>query len=163
MDEQLQQILEQQLRDVHLPEAISWWPLSTAWWVVIVLTVFALSYFGIRALQYRKRNRYRRIALNELKRHYKAWQTSEDSSSYIQGANQLLKRCMLPLNPLTAKLSGQAWTDTLNRHSNKTLSEQTKLALTESIYQARPSVDIAALHQEITQWIKNHKQEVGDV
>ena len=26
-----------QLRDIHLPEPILWWPLAPGWWVLIVL------------------------------------------------------------------------------------------------------------------------------
>ena len=30
------------LRDLHLPEAIGWWPLAPGWWVVIALVAGAL-------------------------------------------------------------------------------------------------------------------------
>ena len=29
--------LLQQLRDVHVPDSVSWWPLAIGWWVIIGL------------------------------------------------------------------------------------------------------------------------------
>lgn len=163
MDEQLQQILQQQMRDVHLPDAVSWWPLSTAWWLLIILLLCVLSYFSLRVIQKHRRNLYRKIASRELQSYYDVWRADKDAASYIQGANELLKRCVISFSPMAAKLSGQAWTNILELHSTKPLSEKTTLALTESVYQAQPNVDVSALNQELSQWIRQHKQEVSDV
>ena len=29
------------LRDLHLPDAISWWPLAPGWWIVLGLALIA--------------------------------------------------------------------------------------------------------------------------
>lgn len=163
MDEQLQQILQEQLRDVHLPEAISWWPLSVGWWILILLILFVLGAIIFRTIQHLKHNRYRKLAARELQLHFNTWQDDRDSSAYIHGANELLKRCVISFKPATAKLSGKAWADTLDLHANSVLSQKTKLALTESIYQAKPTIDVSAVHKELTHWIKRHQQEVPNV
>ena len=36
------------LRDLHLPEAIGWWPLAPGWWLVIAIALVGIGYF-IRA------------------------------------------------------------------------------------------------------------------
>ena len=30
------------LRDIHLPEVISWWPLAIGWWILIALPIILL-------------------------------------------------------------------------------------------------------------------------
>ncbi|MEZ5787938.1 MAG: DUF4381 domain-containing protein [Xanthobacteraceae bacterium] len=54
----------EQLRDIHLPPGISWWPLAPGWWVLAgVVIVAALAVVGINHVR-RRTVRYR--ALNEL-------------------------------------------------------------------------------------------------
>ena len=31
------------LRDLHLPDAIGWWPLAPGWWVLIALSLLGLG------------------------------------------------------------------------------------------------------------------------
>ena len=54
MDDQLKQILSEQLRDIHLPEAVSWWPLAIGWWVLGFLAIIAiavLAYIVLRRIK----------------------------------------------------------------------------------------------------------------
>lgn len=97
-----------QLRDIHLPDAVGFWPPAPGWWLltVILLTAIGLGlyYWSMR----RKQNRYRRLALSELKRTQQhALQSAED----LQILNQLLKRTVLasPCSPPAAGLTGQRW------------------------------------------------------
>ena len=56
------------LRDIHLPEAISIWPLAPGWFVVIALCLAAIAWLAWR-LNHRHRSRlYRRQALQKLQR-----------------------------------------------------------------------------------------------
>ena len=54
------------LRDLHLPEAISWWPLAPGWWVVIGLTMVLIGVILQRYLERRARGAARRHALRQL-------------------------------------------------------------------------------------------------
>lgn len=38
----MDQTIDIPIRDIHLPEAISWWPLAIGWWIVIALVLCAL-------------------------------------------------------------------------------------------------------------------------
>jgi len=33
------------IRDIHLPDAISWWPLAPGWWGLLALIVIAIVLF----------------------------------------------------------------------------------------------------------------------
>lgn len=55
-----------QLRDIHLPETISWWPLAPGWWALIILLGLLIGWFAFKGIQRRSSNLYRRQALAKL-------------------------------------------------------------------------------------------------
>ena len=52
-----------QLRDIHLPEAIGWWPLAPGWWLLIILVCLGLITLARLFLRRRQASAYRRQAL----------------------------------------------------------------------------------------------------
>ena len=54
------------LRDLHLPEVVSWWPLAPGWWVLIALAAVALIYLLRLYLRTRARGAARRHAMRQL-------------------------------------------------------------------------------------------------
>lgn len=86
-----------QLRDIHLPPDISWWPLAIGWWVLAVL----LLIIGITTvrwfLKHRASNRYRREALQQLVT-LAATQT-EDKQTYCSQILTLLRRTVKTAYP----------------------------------------------------------------
>ena len=159
MNDQLNNILEQQLRDVHTPDAISWWPLAIGWWVLIALIV-GLSVFSlIKFFKNRRINAYRKLASQELNRQFLVWQGKQNASDYLQAANTILKRAYLHAGNESAGLSGAAWVSLLNTHSSVELSSETADALTGQLYQKSPTVDINRVHNEINSWLRNHSAQ----
>ncbi len=57
-----------QLRDIHLPPPISWWPLAPGWWLVILVGTFSCIWFTKTLIQRYHSNLYRRQALKKLSR-----------------------------------------------------------------------------------------------
>lgn len=55
----------EQLRDIHLPEAVHWWPPAPGWWIVTTLVLALLIWLG-RYLQRRYRHQYFRSESREL-------------------------------------------------------------------------------------------------
>lgn len=55
-----------QLRDIHLPPPISWWPLAPGWWILIFAGIFAFIYLTRILMQRYRSNLYRRQALKKL-------------------------------------------------------------------------------------------------
>jgi hypothetical protein len=55
-----------QLRDIHLPEPILWWPLAPGWWVLIILLLGTFTWLAIKAMQGYQANLYRRQAQQKL-------------------------------------------------------------------------------------------------
>ena len=77
----------QELRDVHLPDPISWWPPAFGWWMVIVGLVIAGG-LVVWAMAYRKRTRPRRIALAQLQQVKQQYSVNADDQLAITQMSQ---------------------------------------------------------------------------
>ena len=94
--------------EVHLPQAISWWPQTLAWQLLGLLGLLLLSYWIYRQAKKRWRNRYRRQALKQLS------VLEHSAGQWQQVVCQLpflLKATALQAYPRSdvAQLSGQPW------------------------------------------------------
>lgn len=155
--QQLNQILQQQLRDVQLPEPISWWPLAMSWWVLFGAIAVGV-FFSIRAFRKnRVRNAYRRHAHRQLQLHYRQWQSDANTSQYLQSANAVLKRASLHLDDAARSLSGAFWLEYLQSLAQENFSKQAITALSQGIYHKTPEFDVDQIHQELKQWLVKHK------
>ena len=105
------------LRDLHLPEAIGWWPLAPGWWLLIALAVFGLLHLVQRAWLRWRANRPRRIALRELRKLHSDYRHGMDAISLSKQLSQLLRRAMLAYasRDEVAGLTGQRWLEWLDR------------------------------------------------
>ncbi len=155
--QQINQILQEQLRDVQLPEPISWWPLATSWWFLLSFVAVGLI-FVIRAFhKYRARNAYRQHARMQIQSHYQQWQNDANTSQYLQSVNAVLKRASLHLDGSACSLSGASWLDYLQSLSQDNFSEQTTDALSQGIYHKSPEYDVIQIQQELEHWLSKHK------
>ena len=105
------------LRDLHLPDAISWWPLAPGWWVVIAVALLALGYLLRVWLRTRARGAARRYALRQLDALVQAYEQHKDLVTFGAEASALLRRTMLAYAPRqdVAGLTGDAWLQWLDR------------------------------------------------
>jgi hypothetical protein len=105
------------LRDLHLPEAIGWWPLAPGWWMLMALALFGLLYLLLRAWRRWRSNRPRRIALRELRKLHSDYRHGMDAISLSKQLSQLLRRAMLAYasRDEVAGLTGQSWLEWLDR------------------------------------------------
>jgi len=158
--EQLQSALAN-LRGIHEPAAVSWWPLAIGWWVLIALSVLLVGYLTLKWVRHRRVNHYRTVAKIGLQLSYEQWQDSADSHHYLQSANALLKRSIRHINQELnlASTTGENWAALLNHHAKTALPESAIIALTQECYQPKPQTDIAALHQQLLEWFKSHTQK----
>lgn len=158
MNEAQQKQLLEQMRGIHLPEAIGWWPLAPGWWIVIALGLCALIAGLYHWRKYVLRNIYRTFASSELQKHYLQWQSNSSNSQYIESANEVMRRAIKHISGETilSSHSGKQWADTLDKFSKTPLSDNTRFALSKACYQPEPQVDIEELHQQLCVWLKTH-------
>lgn len=99
------------LRDLHLPEAIGWWPLAPGWWALIVLLVAGLAWLAWRWFKAWQFNAPRRFALRTLAEIENEYLEHRDPVALGKQLSELLRRSMLAYAPRdeVAGLTGEAW------------------------------------------------------
>lgn len=115
-----------QLRDIHLPAPVSWWPPAPGWWLLAVLVVVIV--FGMYVMYLRRqRNNWRRSALLELTRLRQQYQSQQSAPQIIvSGLSVLLRRVAISCFPReeVAMLSGDKWLAFLDRSMGEGASFQ---------------------------------------
>ena len=99
------------LRDLHLPDAVGWWPLAPGWWVVIAIAVAALGWLCVQAFKANRRSAARRHALKQLERYSRDYTQHGDAVRLGTELSELVRRTMLAYAPRkqVAGLTGEAW------------------------------------------------------
>lgn len=108
------------LRDIHLPDSISWWPLAPAWWItfgVVLLLICIALIFIKRCL----RPSLKRQAIKTLDIIEKAFQETENGAQCLSELSVFLRRVVISQNPLQncAGLTGNAWLQFLDQPLGK--------------------------------------------
>ena len=105
------------IRDLHLPEAIAWWPLAPGWWVVIALIVLGVGLLFRYFLRIRARGAARRHALRRLNELTADFEQHHDAVAFSSHLSELLRRTMLAYAPRqdVAGLTGDEWLAWLDR------------------------------------------------
>ena len=105
------------LRDLHLPEAVGWWPLAPGWWVAIALALFGLGWLLLRAWRKRQFNAPRRYAIRALAAAEAEYLANRNPVALGQQVSALLRRSMLAYAPRheVAGLTGESWLEWLDQ------------------------------------------------
>lgn len=99
------------LRDLHLPDAIGWWPLAPGWWGVIAVFVVVAAYVAWRMFRRWQINAPRRYAMRELARYEAEYLEHRNPVRLGKQLSELLRRGMLAYAPReeVAGLTGDEW------------------------------------------------------
>jgi len=109
------------LKDIRYPSEIDWWPLALGWWLIVFIIVLTLTFFGYKYYNQWKRNRARRLALNELKEISNNALETNDLVILSKELSTLLRRTFLAYFPRerVAGLVGESWLHFLDQGLNK--------------------------------------------
>ena len=135
------------LRDLHLPEAIGWWPLAPGWWFLILVALLAIGYLVHRYRIHRSRGAARRHALRQLTALTAEFEQHGDAVAFSSRLSELLRRTMLAYAPRqeVAGLTGDEWLKWLDRDLDRPRFQgETGRKLLELPYR-RPGDDLSAL------------------
>jgi len=149
------------LRDIHLPEAVSWWPPAIGWWLLALLmagVVFYALWFYKRQMKPKRIVRTAKNLLMELKQNH-ALTTAEKLSAL----SILLRRTAISVStdPKVAGLTGQVWLAYLDQTTKDDFfCRGVGRMLVDSPYRPSPpsDTDIAQLIEGCENWLKTCTQ-----
>jgi hypothetical protein len=101
------------LRDIHIPEAISWWPLAIGWWITLaVIPIFLwISFLIYKRLTRNTAIKSAKKLLTELKQ-----DKTKNEMQKLQEISALIRRVAISISPREecAGLTGIAWLEYLD-------------------------------------------------
>ncbi len=105
------------LKDIHLPDPVSWWPPAPGWWLIgfaVLACVVTLSIWAIRVW---RRKTLRREAKAELEQITREYAVHKDAVLLAAQLSTLLRRACVSIYPRVhaAALTGAAWLEFLDR------------------------------------------------
>ena len=142
-----------QLKDIHLPEAVSWWPPAIGWWILAVLIISLVVVLTHLMLRTWRNTRYKRQALKQLQ---KLKNQAHSGENDIQALAQLLRQTAIAANIAGVKqMHGQQWQQLLQQHMPE---PQAHLLAIARYQQGQQKIADEALYQAVGNWIKKHKK-----
>lgn len=106
------------LRDIHLPEPVSFWPLAVGWWALLV--IIPVLYFVIRFIVYRMRMpKYKKLAIQELAQIQSTYLNSKKAHETTGEIALLIRKALVAKlgNQAVAGLVTEEWLDYLDKLS----------------------------------------------
>ena len=154
------------LRDIHLPDSLSWWPLAPGWWILlflIVILVMAVFYFIRRRRNMRMSAIY--LAKEELSRIEKEFKSNQDKVNLVQEISELIRRVSISLSNRSesASLTGEKWLLFLNElNGDESFTKGIGRVLIEAPYQNKPNYNEKELLSLISAWIDSAKSNTSN-
>lgn len=113
------------LRDIHLPEPVSWWPLAPGWWLLLAGALIIFASVVIVKKIYRSRQLKRDI-ITELENIKQQFQQTQDTSQLAKALSILLRRANITYysqnnfnGESVAGLTGEDWLRWLDKTHSK--------------------------------------------
>lgn len=147
------------LRDIHLPQAVSWWPPAIGWWILLILGLLLMTaiVIWIRKLLQPKMNKSARAEMDNI---LLAYQQHQDDVKLLQQISAAIRRIGISYlrREDYAGMVGEKWYQQINQLvPGKTFSESMIALLINAPYQKQPVLDKQLVQQLITQtqaWVQ---------
>ncbi len=142
------ELRELALRDIQLPEPVSWWPPGYGWWLLAsVLLLCALAVLARRSPARSRTARTRTIAMRELDAVEASYRATGDARAAAAAMSVLLRRFALELAPRAqvAAITGERWQDWIRNRCDVPGAADTAAVLAGSAYRPEPELDVTAL------------------
>lgn len=145
------------LRDIHLPDGVSFWPPAPGWWLLLAL-VIALAILLPKLIRYLKQPKLNKLALSDFSRIQQQFQQHQNAQQLAQALSSLLRRIALSYLPReqVASLTGEAWQQQLlSINPQHPLANDFLNTLNSAAYGPNAELDAQQLLQPCEQWLKS--------
>mgnify|MGYP000520335951 CR=1 FL=1 len=137
-----------QLKDIHLPQDVSMWPLAWPWWAMLVSLISVLVFISY----YMKKTKWRKHALQQLQKIDTA-----NNLECTRQCNRLLKQvALLRFGKECASLSGEKWLDFLDSKVKNNIFKPHLSEFASAIDTPNSSIDVHTLKIATATWIRKH-------
>lgn len=145
------------LRDIHLPDPISWWPLAPGWWLALGLIILLISLTVFLVKLYFKPT-LRKEAAKALEAIERSFLDNGDAAQCLTDLSAFLRRAVLSqkLSTHSAGVTGTAWLALLDQSlDTPEFSQGAGQILLTGPYQSKVKhEDVAQLLQLCRQWVQ---------
>ena len=147
------------LADIITPQSISLWPLTPAWWGLLIAVITAALILFFVGKRHIKKWAYRKEALALSKQQYEQWKISNNHCEFCQGLLTTLKRTAITAYPgrHVETLYGKQWITLLNSQVKKPFNKTLTDTICHGQYQKEiVDTELETLYQQCQYWINQH-------
>ncbi len=155
-----------QLRDIHLPDPVSFWPPAPGWWILLLCVLIGLAFLARHAIVAMIRRRRLESVMHELDQAYvrfteqSAFENTRNQAGldFLATVNVLLKRVAQVMYPdsTSSRLTGRDWLHFLDAcDQGSAFSQGPGSVLADGAYKPAFNADGNALYQAASTWIEN--------
>ena len=108
------------LRDIHLPDPVSWWPPAPGWWLLLIICAVIITAIALFK-RIRKRRLLKRTVLAELEMVRKQYQENLDRIQLVKALSALMRRASISFyqRKNSASLTGNEWLQHLDKTAER--------------------------------------------
>ena len=148
------------LKDIHLPPPVSFWPPAPGWWILAVLLISSLFIGGVLFYRQHKKRKPKTEALRILRDLQILYLNSQDEVASLRSLSNLLRRTALTFydNDEVASLQGSSWLEFLDKTGKtKEFSQGAGKVLGNEVFQQKVNPDMNALFPLVKKWISSSR------
>ena len=148
------------LKDIHLPPPVSFWPPAPGWWILAVLLSSSLFIGGVLFYRQHKKRKPKTEALRILRDLQILYQNSQDEVASLRSLSNLLRRTALTFHDkdAVASLQGSSWLEFLDKTGKtKEFSQGAGKVLGNEVFQQKVNPDMNALFPLVKKWISSSR------
>tara|TARA_Y100001970_G_C14095387_1_gene782371 strand:- start:306 stop:791 length:486 start_codon:yes stop_codon:yes gene_type:complete len=144
------------LKDIHIPQAISYWPPAPGWWILLGLNFLIIIFLGLFFLRRYKRFKLKKEALKILEDIQNNFEKNNNDTESLKRLSILIRRIALTFysREEIASLQGLDWLNFLDK-SGKTedFSKGLGVIFGEEIYKKNNKIHSQSLFLIVRKWI----------
>lgn len=151
--------LADQLRELHLPEPVGWWPPAPGWWIVASITLVTMGWAILQAWRRRSHtSNDSRSLRGELSAHFETWKDTQATALYYRYCSEALRRKAIGISgrDVVSRLSGERWVNWLDAHTLTPLSDDVRAVLADGVYHRAPPERVPDVHRELLRWANDN-------